>query len=201
MLSGRSMSAIPSSEMHVNSGFSGARPSTYSPETRFFLFSLSYKSYSIGRIWNFFPFNLETRLMDEGLNNSFDSISYESMDDKMYKHTLIRCNLSTKHEGGCSSPGSSHVGAIVVRFLAERQLPPLRTSVWDAEVLGPVRPDVFVPRQISSVKIYEEEGEAAHQYTGRAEVVTSFPTATDVHVPCKISPTLNFLFFLNLTLF
>lgn len=62
-------------------------------------------------------------------NYSFDSISYESMDDKMYKHTLIRCNLSTKHEGGCSSPGSSHVRAIVIRFLAERQLPPLRTSV------------------------------------------------------------------------
>lgn len=66
-------------------------------------------------------------------------------------------------------------------------------------MLGPVRPDVFVPRQISSVKIYEEEGEAAHQYTGRAEVVTSFPATTDVHVSCKISRTLNFLFF-SLTL-
>lgn len=107
------------------------------------------------------------------------------------KLTLIRRDLSTKHEGGCSGSGSGHVRAIVVRFLAERQLSALRTSVRDAEVLGPVRPDVFVPRQISSVKIYEEESEAAHQYTRRAEVVTSFPAATDVHVSCKNSPTLN----------
>ena len=62
------------------------------------------------------------------------------------KFTWVWRDLSTEHESSRGSARGSHVRAIVLWFLAERQLPPLWTIVRNAEMLGPVGPCVFVSR-------------------------------------------------------
>lgn len=54
-----------------------------------------------------------------------------------------------------------------------------------AEMPRSVGSGVFVPRQIASVKIDEEESEASDENASRAEVVSCLSAASNVHISCR----------------